>query len=125
MNSGAVDNAVADIAVADIAKASESISEEIIRTSAESDTESVEIEDFEEVHAQLIQIQRTHEEAIALLERIKKQCSPTIRVLQNDQHVDLEEIIEDLHQKSLTAISETGQNPFGSHLLAMIDSIKN
>jgi hypothetical protein len=90
-----------------------------------SDTESVEIEDFEEVHTQLVQIQRTHEEAIALLERIQKQCSPTIRVIQGVAEVDLEEVIEDLHQKALSTILQTGQNPFGSHLLAMIDSIKN
>jgi anion-transporting ArsA/GET3 family ATPase len=86
-------------------------------TDVVSDTESVEIEDFEEVHAQLVQIQRTHEEALAILERIK--------ALQQDQTMDLEEIIEDLHQKALTTISETGQNPFSAHLLAMIDSIKN
>ena len=90
-----------------------------------SDTESVEIEDFEEVHTQLVQIQRTHEEAIALLERIQKQCSSTIHVLQNDQPVDLDEVIEGLHQKALSTILQTGQNPFGSHLLAMIDLIKN
>ena len=88
-----------------------------------SDTESVEIEDFEEVHAQLVQIQRTHEEALLILERIQKQCSSTIQVVQGGETVDLEILIEDLHQKSLTMISETGQNPFGSHLLAMIDSI--
>ena len=77
-----------------------------------SDTESVEIEDFEEVYTQLVQIQRTQEEALSILERIK--------ALQQDQTMDLEEIIEDLHQKALTTISETGQNPFGSYLLAMI-----
>jgi len=90
-----------------------------------SDTESIEIEDFEEVHTQLVQIQHFHEEALSILERIQKQCSPTIRLMQDDKEVDLEDIIEDLHQKSLTTISETGQNPFSSHLLAMIDSIKN
>ena len=78
----------------------------------ESDTESVEIEDFEEVHAQLVQIQRTQEEALSILERIK--------ALQEDETTDFERIIEDLHQKSLAAISETGQNPFSTHLLAMI-----
>lgn len=83
----------------------------------ESDTESVEIEDFEEVHAQLVQIQRTQEEALSILERIK--------ALQEDETTDLERIIEDLHQKSLATISETGQNPFSSYLLAMIDSNKN
>jgi hypothetical protein len=82
-----------------------------------SDTESIEIEDFEEVHAQLLQIQRTQEEALSILERIK--------ALQQDQTMDLEEIIEDLHQKALTTISQTGHNPFGSYLLAMIDSNKN
>ena len=82
-----------------------------------SDTESVEIEDFEEVHAQLVQIQRTQEEALSILERIK--------ALQEDETTDFEKIIEDLHQKSLATISETGQNPFGSYLLAMIDSNKN
>lgn len=81
----------------------------------ESDTESVEIEDFEEVHAQLVQIQRTQEEALTILERIK--------ALQEDETKDLEKIIEDLHQKSLAMISETGHNPFSSYLLAMIDSI--
>lgn len=86
-----------------------------------SDTESVEIEEFEEVYTQLIQIQSTHEQAIMILERIRKQCSST----QGDADFDLEDVIEDLHQKSLTTISETGQNPFSSHLLAMIDSIKN
>ena len=83
----------------------------------ESDTESIEIEDFEEVHAQLVQIQRTQEEALTILERIK--------ALQEDETTDFEKIIEDLHQKSLATISETGQNPFSTHLLAMIDSIKN
>ena len=83
----------------------------------ESDTESVEIEDFEEVHAQLVQIQRTQEEALSILERIK--------ALQEDETTDFEKIIEDLHQKSLATISETGQNPFSTHLLAMIDSNKN
>ena len=78
----------------------------------ESDTESFEIEDFEEVHAQLVQIQRTQEEALTILERIK--------ALQEDETTDFEKIIEDLHQKSLTTISETGQNPFSSYLLAMI-----
>jgi hypothetical protein len=82
-----------------------------------SDTESVEIEDFEEVHAQLVQIQRTQEEALSILERIK--------ALQGEETTDFEKIIEDLHQKSLAAISETGQNPFSSYLLAMIDSNKN
>jgi len=86
-----------------------------------SDTESVEIEEFEEVHAQLIQIQSTHEQAIVLLERIQKQCSS----MQEDTELDLDDMIEDLHQKSLTTISEIGKNPFSSHLLAMIDSIKN
>lgn len=79
----------------------------------ESDTESVEIEDFEEVHAQLVQIQRTQEEALSILERIKK--------LQGEETTDFERIIEDLHQKSLATISETGHNPFSTHLLAMID----
>ena len=78
----------------------------------ESDTESVEIEDFEEVHAQLVQIQRTQEEALSILERIK--------ALQEDETTDFEKIIEDLHQKSLATISETGQNPFSTYLLAMI-----
>jgi hypothetical protein len=78
----------------------------------ESDTESVEIEDFEEVHAQLVQIQRTQEEALLILERIK--------ALQGGETMDLEQMIEDLHQKSLTTISETGHNPFSTHLLAMI-----
>jgi uncharacterized protein (DUF2384 family) len=82
-----------------------------------SDTESVEIEDFEEVYTQLLQIQRTQEEALSILERIK--------ALQQDKPMDLEEIIEDLHQKSLSTISQTGQNPFSTHLLAMIDSNKN
>ena len=82
-----------------------------------SDTESVEIEDFEEVYTQLVQIQRTQEEALSILERIK--------ALQGGETMDLERIIEDLHQKSLTTISETGHNPFGSYLLAMIDSMKN
>ena len=77
-----------------------------------SDTESVEIEDFEEVYTQLLQIQRTQEEALSILERIK--------ALQDDETTDFEKIIEDLHQKSLTTISETGQNPFSTHLLAMI-----
>jgi signal recognition particle GTPase len=86
-----------------------------------SDTESVEIEEFEEVHTQLIQIQRTQDVAIYLLERIQKQCS----TMHEDTEFDLEETIEDLHQKSLITISETGKNPFSSHLLAMIDSIKN
>ena len=76
-----------------------------------SDTESVEIEDFEEVYTQLLQIQRTQEEALSILERIK--------ALQQDKPMDLEEIIEDLHQKSLSTISQTGQNPFSTHLLAM------
>jgi len=76
----------------------------------ESDTE--EIEDFEEVYTQLLQIQRTQEEAITILERIK--------ALQEDETTDFEKIIEDLHQKSLATISETGQNPFSTHLLAMI-----
>jgi hypothetical protein len=80
-----------------------------------SDTESVEIEDFEEVYTQLLQIQRTQEEALSILERIK--------ALQEDETTDFEKIIEDLHQKSLATISETGQNPFSTHLLAMIDSI--
>ena len=80
---------------------------------AVSDTESEEIEDFEEVYTQLLQIQRTQEEALSILERIKE--------LQRHKTMDLEEIIEDLHQKSLTTISETGQNPFSAHLLAMID----
>jgi len=84
-----------------------------------SDTE--EIEEFEEVYAQLIQIQSTHEQAIVLLERIQKQCSS----MQEDAELDLDDIIEDLHQKSLITISKTGKNPFSSHLLAMIDSIKN
>ena len=83
----------------------------------ESDTESIEIEDFEEVHAQLVQIQRTQEEALTILERIK--------ALQEDETTDFERIIEDLHQKSLATISETGQNPFSTHLLAMIDLNKN
>lgn len=78
----------------------------------ESDTESIEIEDFEEVHAQLVQIQRTQEEALTILERIK--------ALQGEEMTDFERIIEDLHQKSLAAISETGQNPFSSYLLTMI-----
>jgi len=78
-----------------------------------SDTESVEIEDFEEVYTQLLQIQRTQEEALSILERIK--------ALQEDETTDFEKIIEDLHQKSLATISETGQNPFSTHLLAMID----
>ena len=78
----------------------------------ESDTESIDIEDFEEVHAQLVQIQRTQEEALSILERIK--------ALQEDETTDFERIIEDLHQKSLATISETGQNPFSTHLLAMI-----
>ena len=94
-------------------------------TEAESDTESVEIEDFEEVHTQLVQIQRTQEEALSILKRIQKQCSPTIKVIQGDESIDLEQVIEDLHQKSLATISETGQNPFSTHLLALIDSIKN
>ena len=80
-------------------------------TDVESDTE--EIEDFEEVYTQLLQIQRTQEEALTILERIK--------VLQEDETTDFEKIIEDLHQKALTTISETGQNPFSAHLLAMID----
>lgn len=79
----------------------------------ESDTESVEIEDFEEVHAQLVQIQRTQEEALSILERIK--------ALQGEETTDFEKVIEDLHQKSLATISETGYNPFSTHLLAMID----
>jgi len=91
----------------------------------ESDTESVEIEDFEEVHAKLVQIQRTQEEALTILERIQKQCSPTIQVIQRDESINLEQVIEDLHQKSLATISETGQNPFSTHLLALIDSIEN
>ena len=90
---------------------------------AESDTE--EIEEFEEVYTQLIQIQRTQEEAISLLERIQSQYSPTIQVIQGDHSVDLDEVIEDLHQKSLSTLSETGHNPFGSYLLALVDSIKN
>ena len=77
-----------------------------------SDTESVEIEDFEEVYTQLLQIQRTQEEALSILERIK--------ALQEDETTDFEKIIEDLHQKSLATISKTGQNPFSTHLLAMI-----
>lgn len=85
-----------------------------------SDTESVEIEDFEEVHTQLVQIQRTHEEALSILERLQNQLSPTIQVVQGGETVDLEILIEDLHQKSLVMISETGQNPFGSYLLALI-----
>ena len=84
-----------------------------------SDTE--EIEEFEEVYTQLIQIQSTHEQAIVLLERIQKQCSS----MQEDTELDLDDMIEDLHQKSLTTISEIGKKPFSSHLLAMIDSIKN
>jgi formate dehydrogenase maturation protein FdhE len=81
-------------------------------TEVVSDTESVEIEDFEEVYTQLLQIQRTQEEALSILERIK--------ALQEDETTDFEKIIEDLHQKSLATISETGHNPFGSYLLAMI-----
>ena len=96
-----------------------------VLSEAESDTESVEIEDFEEVHTQLVQIQRTQEEALSILKRIQKQCSPTIQVIQGDESIDLEQVIEDLHQKSLATISETGQNPFSTHLLALIDSIKN
>jgi hypothetical protein len=87
-----------------------------VLSEALSDTESVEIEDFEEVYTQLLQIQRTQEEALSILERIK--------ALQEDETTDFEKIIEDLHQKSLATISETGQNPFSAHLLTMIDSNK-
>jgi len=86
-----------------------------MESDTECDTEcDTQCKEWEELETQIQQLAQSHEDAVASLERIQEALSTEIRITQDGDTRDFEEVLDELH-------AETHKGTFWKSLLEVLE----
>ena len=81
------------------------------------------IEELDQLVLQSDLLCEKHQEALKIMHRIQDSITDVITIPYHNEMVDLDHVLEELHQKSLAHLDETGEITFGSLLLAALEDV--